>query len=75
MWLFWVSTLLVTIFPLCGLFWFLFRFNIPFFNAGDRWAGILLIAIWWLSCSLNIFGWRLRGRNSNPEKKLGEIDN
>jgi len=59
-WLLWLTILIVVLFPLCGLFWFLFRFNIPFFNAGDRWVFILFIIVWWMSCSLTIFGWRLK---------------
>jgi len=58
-WLLWITVLLIAIFPLIGLFWFLFKFNIPFFNAGDKWIAILLISTWWFSCSINIFGWKL----------------
>ena len=58
-WLLWVTILYIVGFPIVGLFWFLFQFDLPFFNAGDKWVGFLLIFMWWLLCSLNIFGWRL----------------
>lgn len=69
--LFWVTILLIIVFPLIGLFWFLFKFNLPFINAGDKWVGILIIAVWWLSCSFNLFGWSLRAKNNNFTETIG----
>jgi len=58
-WILWATTVLIMVFPFLGIFWFLFKFNLPFFNAGDKWVGVLLIFLWWFSCLINIFGWRL----------------
>ena len=65
-WILWATTVLIMVLPLLGIFWFLFQFNLPLFHAGDKWISILIISIWWLACSINIFGWSLilKGENS-----------
>jgi hypothetical protein len=57
---FWITFIMFLIVPLAGFSWFLFEFNMPFFNAGDKWLASSIIVMWWFASSVQIFGWKLQ---------------
>lgn len=59
---FWITLIMFVIVPLAGFSWFFFEFNMPFFNAGDRWLASTIIILWWLACSVQLIGWKLKAR-------------
>jgi len=45
--------------PLSGILWIFTEFNIPFAHSGDKIIFRLMLFLWWLSCTILIFGWRI----------------
>jgi len=58
--LFWILFAISVLIPIIGIFWVFVQFNIPLIHSGDRLIGRTIIFLWWLSCTILIFGWRVK---------------
>jgi hypothetical protein len=56
----WVSLIIMATVPLIGLSWLIFQFNLPYLNGGDKTVIRFALLIWWCSCTLVIYGFRLK---------------
>ena len=57
--LLWILFAIAVLIPAVGAFWILVQFDIPFIHGGDRFIGRVILFLWWLSCTILIFGWRI----------------
>jgi len=58
--LFWILFTISVLIPIIGIFWVFVQFNIPLIHSGDRLIGHTIMFLWWLSCTILIFGWRVK---------------
>ena len=50
---------IVLLIPIAGVFWIFANFDIPFIHGGDRFIARAILFLWWLACTILIFGWRI----------------